>query len=928
MKRTLICTGILVAIFILSGHYSLAKDFAKAVSISAPGVSQKDFSRNAVSSGLDVVKQGDRLRPVLPGAGEVFFPLDLAAGSNRANYLIIAAQPFYSSPALLELAQHRADYNGFDVAVVSTNAVYAAVGNVIPQNNEIVYTGDNNGDTQALEIKTFLKYVFEHWNDGAPALQYVLLVGDAYPATAAWYLPAYYTSMDVPTDYWYSCVTDDNGNLPINELDRNGDFPIGRFSVQNQNELANVVLKTKAYEDAPADGDWSAKVLMSSGFALNDEIQSHWPEIINNLVDRNRKEFNEIDIQDNSDNGLLTIAQMKADINGGRGLVAHNSHGSQLTWLMGSASFTESDIRSLTNAGKLPVILSMACKTAAYDFPHDWTWGGDPNQQSFGELFVNSCFDDGCRNNGAVAFVGASRETQFNPNENLADQLLAAILTENILILGDAVLAAKSNMVTNTEHRFRYNLLGDPALHMVIGDSQKPELSCAISGFIPSSEEYRFRIRIENNGLGAVANAPVELFEGDPEQGGTRIAETEIDMEGDSEEMVEVSVPRQEGWAPGTGTDLYCVVDRDTDPLGDGNYGEIDERYEENNAGNLPFYIETNYEDVAMIATGNKPAIDGNKIVWQDERRGDMNIYLYNLGPDGVFGTQDDSLETNPQRQVTSSAARDSDPAIYANTIAWAQLQPDSKSRLFTYRLGGDGLFGTSDDIGVSAITSAASNAQFPAIYNNALVWQEYLGGNLKDVFHYAPPPPSFNRTLMPSGGIHRVAEGNPEAARPDIWSRYIVWESKRGAFYDILSYDLGLDRLYGTPDDGGLIPVDNGDWVKLRAKIDANKIVWEDYRNGNNNKDIMLYDIASGQTTAVVNNSSSQTSPDISGSRIVWEDSRAGNKDIRITDLQNADFQDVALTDNPLSEEAPKISGDKVVYQQDGRIYLIRVRE
>jgi len=54
---------------------------------------------------------------------------------------------------------------------------------------------------------------------------------------------------------------------------------------------------------------------------------------------------------------------------------------------------------------------------------------------------------------------------------------------------------------------------------------------------------------------------------------------------------------------------------------------------------------------------------------------------------------------------------------------------------------------------------------------------------------------------------------------------------------------------------------------------IYGNKIVWQDYRNGN--WDIYIYDLSTKKETQITTNTSDQYSPAIYGDRIVWVDYR-----------------------------------------------------
>jgi beta propeller repeat protein len=93
---------------------------------------------------------------------------------------------------------------------------------------------------------------------------------------------------------------------------------------------------------------------------------------------------------------------------------------------------------------------------------------------------------------------------------------------------------------------------------------------------------------------------------------------------------------------------------------------------------------------------------------------------------------------------------------------------------------------------------------------------------------------------------------------------------------------------------------------------IYADKIVWCDYRNDNN--DIYMYNLSAGQETQITTNLSEQTYPAIYGDKIVWEDERNGNWDIYMYNLSTR--QETQITTNLSGQLFPAIYGDKIVWQ------------
>jgi hypothetical protein len=184
-----------------------------------------------------------------------------------ADYLIICAEEFFEpnnpNSEVLRIANHRANYNGFDVAILNAS-------NVISDDLGFFYEGQNNVPPiltykKEQRIRTCIRRIYEganaqHTYDGK--LGYVLLIGDSeWPGNLGMptsYDPnpgASFYGDPYPSDYYYSCLTSDVAG----EYDIVGDLYIGRFAVDNnlQNgltELQNMVSKTIYYESEATFG--------------------------------------------------------------------------------------------------------------------------------------------------------------------------------------------------------------------------------------------------------------------------------------------------------------------------------------------------------------------------------------------------------------------------------------------------------------------------------------------------------------------------------------------------------------------------------------------------------------------------------------------------------------------------------------------------
>jgi len=101
---------------------------------------------------------------------------------------------------------------------------------------------------------------------------------------------------------------------------------------------------------------------------------------------------------------------------------------------------------------------------------------------------------------------------------------------------------------------------------------------------------------------------------------------------------------------------------------------------------------------------------------------------------------------------------------------------------------------------------------------------------------------------------------------------------------------------------------------------IYADKIVYEDYKNGYSNPDIYMYDISTGQETQITTNIYRQCTPDIYGDKIIWCDDRAsgGSDKLDIFMHNLSTGQEVQITNSPSYKFQPHISQDKIVWQEN----------
>lgn len=274
--------------------------------------------------------------------------------------------------------------------------------------------------------------------------------------------------------------------------------------------------------------------------------------------------------------------------------------------------------------------------------------------------------------------------------------------------------------------------------------------------------------------------------------------------------------------------------------------------------------ITTNMSD------SQNPAIYGNKIVWQDDRNGNWDVYIYNLSTKNEIHTNNLSDQINP--------------AIYENNVVWQD-----------YRNG-------LSDIYLQNLTTnkqtriTTNNDDFPlkdylpSIYGNKIAWNSH--GTMCDCYWLDV----YDISTKKFSEIGICAQGSPS-----IYGNKLVCYERYDMEQGIYVYN--LSTLEGTM-------IVSNESEQGNPSIYGNRIVWEDYRNGN--WDIYMYDLSTGKETQITTNKSDQQAPVIYGNSIVWQDNRNGNWDIYAYDLVTR--QQIHTT-NSSDQIDPAIYGNNVVW-------------
>jgi FOG: PKD repeat len=324
-------------------------------------------------------------------------------------------------------------------------------------------------------------------------------------------------------------------------------------------------------------------------------------------------------------------------------------------------------------------------------------------------------------------------------------------------------------------------------------------------------------------------------------------------------------------------------------------------------------------------SNSENPVIYGNTIVWQDDRNGNWDIYIFNLS------TKEQIHTTNTANQVS--------PDIYGNRVVWEDerngghdiylqdLATKKQTRITTsgkalypkihdYRIvwmdgrNGGSLDENSHPVGnwdiymydVSTskeyqITTNNSTQMIPDIYKDKIVWHDErnMGENpYEHVQIYM-----YNLSTSVESPVNYGEGAYFVQSSPRIYGNKIVWMAESvGTNYNIYVYDLSTSTL-------DMIGYPYGYGYASQPAIYGNRIVWPEGGEPGST-DIMMYDISTSTGAQITTNTSHKYSPEIYGDRIVWQDSRNGNWDIYMATLSSKSPAIAAFSASPTAGYAP----------------------
>jgi len=292
------------------------------------------------------------------------------------------------------------------------------------------------------------------------------------------------------------------------------------------------------------------------------------------------------------------------------------------------------------------------------------------------------------------------------------------------------------------------------------------------------------------------------------------------------------------------------------------------------------------------------PDIDGDIVAWQQfvEEYQDYDVYIADMNnPD------------DPLSAIIGDANDQMNPAVFENIVVWQDYIVWEGSGDWDIR-GAD--ISDPNEPWIFAVTNLAGNDERePAIHGNIVVWQD---GAEADYDIYGADITDLGRPAE-----FAVANFEFDQQRPAVYRTTVVWQDMYFGDWDILGADIWMRN---KPADFGVTLAEAD---QQRPAVWGETVVWADNNFGD--MDIFAADLSPTLKAGVSDpnnpvefviaaSEAEQTNPDIDRNIVVWQDNRNGDWDIYGYNLTTR--QEFRITDNPHDQTNPAVSGNTVVWE------------
>jgi hypothetical protein len=372
-----------------------------------------------------------------------------------------------------------------------------------------VYNNFSGGHKDPIAVRNYLKFLYDRPDcagGGDPALSYVLLVGNGTydPRNVLGrsndFLPFYMNRYPNESE----AIEDEDFLVKLDGgVDRAPDLAIGRMSVLTDREANAWAQRVVDYEERPEYGPWREKVILCADDEFSTSRDNEFDFLLSTeeLARRNGPFPTVADLRKIYLHAYPFFGDVKPAAR--RDLLREWSDGALIVNYMGHGSpqqmadervMVNSDIYSLTNATRRPLMLSFSCSVGDLDSPY---------QRSMAQNMVT--YDGG----GAIGTISAAAPTYHYPNSLLNAAIYRALFTSKDSTgtrpVGLALQLAKYAVVTSLmgsgyeRNNVKYLCLGDPALKLAL-PAHRVEIETASIDTLLTGERYRVEGSIRSGG--------------------------------------------------------------------------------------------------------------------------------------------------------------------------------------------------------------------------------------------------------------------------------------------------------------------------------------------------------------------------------------------------------------------------------------------
>ncbi len=337
---------------------------------------------------------------------------------------------------------------------ISTMQIYAnwKIQKGIPTEIVDVATIGNNS--------TSIKNYIQTYYNNHPELAFVQIAGDAAQVASL-------TSGGGGADPMYALVSGSD-NYP--------DIFIGRFSAENTEQLLTQVERTLNYErDLNTSATYLNKALgIASAEGTSGQGDNGESDIQHmNIIRTNLLSYNYTTVDQIYDPGASASA-VATSLNSGKGHVNYIGHGSNTSW--STTGFSNTYVNNLTNVGKLPFIVSVACVN-----------GNFVSTTCFAEAWLRATYND--EPTGAMAIYASSINQSWASPMRGQDEISQLLTSEALSTIGGLYYSGSCDMMdaygTDGINMFKtWHIFGDASLQVRTDIPQ--EMTINHSGMLPA----------------------------------------------------------------------------------------------------------------------------------------------------------------------------------------------------------------------------------------------------------------------------------------------------------------------------------------------------------------------------------------------------------------------------------------------------------